>query len=597
MNELILDFIENLYFCQNPSEGVKKALVKLCQYFNTDCAYVAELNHDEEAYRVTYEWNQIPPLVVNKNLDVLPVILAEDYAALFDKDGVYACHNLKELAGHNKILAQRQKIRDTKSMLQGVVLENNRFAGYISICDRKKERIWTEKEIHEFAVLCRIISTNILQCRLLRYYTRVTYRDVLTKSWNKKRFIDEASIRLKELKGRKAVISFDIKNFKELNNRFGYDTGNLVLIEISSMLRLFVEPEECYARIEADRFVLLLLYKDKEELENRLNQLLRHVEHLSAKLSISFPFCCMAGVRLTDETEQEVDEYMEQANAAKSSIKEFHKGAYAFFDNTMAEKISRERYLASQMKEALKNGEFVVYYQPRVLVSTGEYIGMEALVRWKRKDGEMIFPNDFIPLFEKNGFITEVDLCVFEQVCRDMNCWRQEGKKIYPVSVNISRRHIQEKDFMGPLVSICRKYGVDTRNIELEITETAFLKGEHTIINISRQIKEQGFLLSMDDFGTGYSTLNILKDIEVDVLKLDQEFFQMVMNDREKIIISNIIHMANELDIQVISEGIETIEHVQFLREIGCTMAQGYFYAKPAPLEALEDKLWGQKAK
>lgn len=594
MNNRILEFIEDLYSCKDPASGVEGALKKLCRYYKTDCAYVAEVNRDEENYKITYEWNEPQPLVVNRNLDVMPEVLAGEYETLFDSDGVFSCRSMEELGKHNRIMAQRQKIRGTKAMLQGAIWESGHFAGYISICDRERERDWTREEIKYFAVLCRIVSTSVLQTRLMRYYSRLTYRDILTKSWNKKRFLDEAERRLADVSGEKAFVSFDIKNFKALNNVFGYDTGNLVLIEVSSMLRLFIEPDECFARTEADCFILFLIYREKEELENRLKQLLRHIEHLSAKLNISFSFCCMAGVCLAGESGETAEEYMEQANTAKLSIKDFHKGTYAFFDSGIARTYSREKYLASQMKEALKNGEFIVYYQPRVLVSTGEYAGLEALVRWQRPKDELIFPDDFIPLFEKNGFIIEIDLYVFEQVCKEMSRWQQEGKKVYPVSVNISRRHIQEAHFIEPLVSLCRKYGIAPGNIELEITESAFLKGNNAIEDITRQIREQGFLLSMDDFGTGYSTLNVLKDIQVDILKLDKEFFKIVMNEREKIIISNIIHMAKELEIQVISEGIETSEHVRFLREIGCDMAQGYFYARPVPLEALEEKLWGQ---
>ena len=393
---------------------------------------------------------------------------------------------------------------------------------------------------------------------------------------------------------RRAVVTFDIKNFKVINTEFSYETGNRVLMEIGRVLHTFIEKDECYARIEADTFVLLLFYRTAEELRQRIEQLLLRIERLSAKMILFFPFICMAGVCAEEEGQSpgSIESMIESANVVRRSIKDYHKSNYAFFNKEMQKQRDREKHFAYRMKEALLNGEFTVYYQPKIDVASGDWTGLEALVRWREPDGTLIQPDAFIPLFERNGFITEIDRYVFEQVCRDLADCIKSGRKAYPVAVNISRVHIREARFPEELVEFCRKYEVPVALIELELTESAFLDNPSVVLEIAKKIKAAGFKLSMDDFGTGYSSLSMLKDIPVDIIKLDRDFFREDMAEREKIVVTNVIRMARELDIQVISEGIETAEQEQFLREVGCNMAQGYYYAKPAPIKELASVIW-----
>lgn len=417
-------------------------------------------------------------------------------------------------------------------------------------------------------------------------------KDQLTKAWNLNRFKKEAEKKIHGRSGHSAIVTFDLKNFRIINMEYSYSIGNQVLTEISALLGLFVEGEEFYARIEADSFILFLDFEDKAVLISRISQLMRQIEHLGARLDLDIPFICMAGICVVESGQRSVENYIECANIARKSIKDYHKCSYAFFDREVEEKQNKDKYLASRMKSALKNNEFVVYYQPKVSIPDGKCMGLEALIRWKKEDGGLYRPDEFIPLFEKNGFIVEIDLFVFEQVCRQIGEWIRQGKKAYPVAVNISGVHLMEENFLERLIELTKQYQLPAGYIELEITETAFLNNASKVVEIAKEIKKEGFKLSMDDFGTGYSSLSLLKDLPVDIIKLDRDFFRKNMNRREKIIISNVIHMARQLEIQVISEGIETKEHEQFLKEIGCDFAQGYLYARPAPIEELESMLW-----
>ena len=300
---------------------------------------------------------------------------------------------------------------------------------------------------------------------------------------------------------------------------------------------------------------------------------------------------CMLGIYLINDITMDIAQMIDYANTARKSIKDSHESCIAFYNGKLEEKFIREHRLSSIMRQSLKNHEFIVFYQPKVNIYTNQCVGVEALVRWRRQDGNMIYPSEFIPLFEKNHFIIDLDMYVLEQVCIQINTWIKQGKKPLPVSVNISRVDLKNNDIVKQIVEICDTYQINRSLIELEITESAFLENESIAIERSKELKAEGFLLSIDDFGTGFSSLSLLKDLPMDVLKLDHTFFQTQMNKREKIILTNIIRMAKQLDMTIVSEGIETRQHVAFLKTIGCEIAQGFYYARPNEINQLD--LWG----
>ncbi|WP_236879340.1 putative bifunctional diguanylate cyclase/phosphodiesterase [Clostridioides difficile] len=245
------------------------------------------------------------------------------------------------------------------------------------------------------------------------------------------------------------------------------------------------------------------------------------------------------------------------------------------------------------MNKALEKGEFIVYYQPKYsLGDVNEIEGAEALIRWNSPEFGFISPIDFIPLFEKNGFIVNIDMFVFEEVCKTLNKWINKGYTPVPISVNMSRVHLYRDNFIENITDLISKYNISPEFIELELTESVVFDNLNILIDIMKKIKEIGFLISMDDFGSGYSSLNLLKDLSFDILKLDRGFLiETTDTKRGKIIISKIVEMAKAIDIKVICEGVETYEQVEFLKEIGCDKVQGYLFAKPMVLDEFEKHL------
>ena len=245
--------------------------------------------------------------------------------------------------------------------------------------------------------------------------------------------------------------------------------------------------------------------------------------------------------------------------------------------------------IVNSMKSALENHEFVVFYQPKYGLSDNQIAGAEALVRWKHPERGMISPGEFIPVFERNGFITKLDYYVWEQTCIQLRKWMDEGKNPLPISVNLSRISLYNKDIVNVICNLVDSYRIPRRLFQVELTESAYNTNPKAVQDMMQRLREEGFYILMDDFGSGYSSLNVLKDIVVDVLKMDMKFF--AGDDREgrgENIMAAVIRMAKWLNMPVVAEGVERIEQVEFLRSIGCEYVQGYYFAKPMPVEEYE---------
>jgi EAL domain-containing protein (putative c-di-GMP-specific phosphodiesterase class I) len=244
------------------------------------------------------------------------------------------------------------------------------------------------------------------------------------------------------------------------------------------------------------------------------------------------------------------------------------------------------------MKDALENGGFCVYFQSKVDITTGKISGAEALVRLKDKDGKLVPPGKFVPLAEETGMIVEIDQFVYEETFRLIHKWLQEGKKVPVISVNLSRLHLMDDQLPEHMEALCDVYDLRPEQIELEITESVFFQDADRLIDMIKRLKAVGFVISMDDFGAGYSTLNFMKSLPVDIIKIDGGFFMKnKMDDKNKAVISAIMQLSNNLHFKTVSEGVETDEQVEFIKEQGGKYVQGYYFYKPMPPEEFEGLL------
>ena len=297
------------------------------------------------------------------------------------------------------------------------------------------------------------------------------------------------------------------------------------------------------------------------------------------------------GVYLVQPGERDVEQLYNNAMIACEMLGEEAENQTAFFDLEMNNQKLWERKVEDDMDCALVNREFQVYLQPKISTSEEELGGAEALVRWIHPTEGFIPPNRFIPIFEKNGFILKLDDYMLEEISKVQAQWLKEGRKLVPISVNVSRAHFTREDLAEHICAIVDKYQVPHNVIELELTESAFFDDKKVLLNTVQKLREAGFPVSMDDFGAGYSSLNSLKELQIDVLKIDADFFRGAdVEERGLLIVSEVIDLAKKLNMKIVAEGIESKEQVEFLTEQECDLIQGYFYAKPMPVAEFAEK-------
>ncbi|WP_167958337.1 putative bifunctional diguanylate cyclase/phosphodiesterase [Anaerosporobacter faecicola] len=384
-----------------------------------------------------------------------------------------------------------------------------------------------------------------------------------------------------------AIVYTDFNSFGYVNEMYGYLEGNRFLALYATIMKRERNLVKEMTRLSADNFILFIEYDSEDTVAEQIKQLNEEFvdqcydERKGIKLILS------SGIAFL-EIGTPIRLAIDNANMARKSVKGKSHMTCGVFDKKMQDRIQWESHVNQCMENALLMKQFCVYYQPKVDLKTEEIVGAEALVRWI-VDGKIIPPNQFIPIFEKNGFIEKLDFFVYEEVCKFLRKRLDQNQKVVPISVNVSGVHLSNPYFVQQVKSLVKRYHLPAQLIELELTESVCIENSREAMDTVKQFRQSGFVVSIDDFGSGFSSLNLLKDIETDIIKLDRQFFREgEMHREEQIIISSIVHMAKQLNMKVLSEGVETSAQSEFLKGILCDMAQGFYFAKPMPLENFE---------
>ncbi len=381
-----------------------------------------------------------------------------------------------------------------------------------------------------------------------------------------------------------AFIQFDVERFKIINEKYGVETGDELLAFFNDSLAMICNEDQPFCRLTADVFMLVTKIASDEELLDfihRLESLLTGYKGMDYRL--------IFGVAIAEDRTLHTRRHGDNATIARQSIKGNALNNIGFFNGRMRTEIQKKQTIEEDMKNALLGNQFVMFLQPKFSISTGRIIGAEALARWIHPDRGMISPAEFIPVFEQNGFILKLDQFIWASACRKIRNWIDNGVKPVPISVNISREYVHSFDVVGELVRLVKKYDIPIHYLELEITESVDAEG---VTDIVKKMKSAGFTMLMDDFGSGYSSLNMLKTTQFDVLKIDRAFLSEFMeSSRGRKIISHTISMSQDIGLDIIAEGVETLEQAQFLSKCGCDAAQGFYYSKPVTQEEFDRKL------
>ena len=383
------------------------------------------------------------------------------------------------------------------------------------------------------------------------------------------------------------IVCCNIENFKLYNDAFGAANGDRLLCEIAEFLTEKVEEHELLSRFRADRFMWVkksaCTYHDGvfTALDQQIRQL-PGAGNLHMKWGI---------YKITDRSVP-VEKMCDRVMLAVDSIKGKYLKHYVVYDDAMREKFLREQEIIEDMADSLEDNQFQIYFQPKICLHDGTLAGAEALVRWKHPEKGMISPGEFIPLFEKNGFITQMDQYVWEQTCVLIKEWKEKGYPVVPVSVNVSRADFYITDLTEYMDALIRRYDLQPSDLHLEVTESVYTENPIQILHMIEGLRSRGFVIELDDFGSGYSSLNMLNQMELDIMKLDMKFIQSeMMKPEDQGILRFIIDLAHSMKLSVVAEGIETGEQVERIKKLGCDYAQGYFFSRPVCVEEFEEIL------
>lgn len=595
----ITDFaVDIMLDSKDVASAIKILLEKIGKYYQCDDVIILEKD-DEQLLHTTYSWNKKEGLNHFNSMHFIDLKELSSLETYFDERGLRVFNNtniMRKHPGHNAFMT----MINARALLQCAFWDNSEFKGCICIGHKKKVHEWTTEEKDTLLTITKLISVYLLKLRTSeKIQTRISYLknyDSLTKLPTMYKFRnDVAEILEKNKENKYAIVYMDINKFKYINDTLGYEAGDDLLREISHTLSTETLDILLMARVSSDNFVLLMKYESEQQIKKNLAELnekfLEKINFCSVGKS-TYLVCGVAAICYGKDVTAVID----NANLARKHIKKNAENKCCFYDDELEERVKMELDICNSMQQALDDHEFIMYLQPKVDLETNKIVGAEALTRWQRKDGKFMFPDQFIPLFEKNGFIIQLDFYIYECACKAIKKWEELEIEPVTISVNVSRVHLNTDDFVEKVMELVKRYKIKHEYLEFELTESIFLDNTESAISTMHELREKGFYVSIDDFGAGYSSLNLLKDMTTDVLKLDKEFFGGGdMKQEEKIIVSSITNMAKQLKMKVLSEGVETESQSKFLKEIDCDMAQGYLFAKPMPEDEFTSLLQAKK--
>ncbi|MEG0942465.1 MAG: EAL domain-containing protein [Angelakisella sp.] len=420
----------------------------------------------------------------------------------------------------------------------------------------------------------------------------LAYVDSLTELSSFARFKLDVKELLKTIEpGSYMMVSMDINNFKYINDALGYNVGNELLHRIGTRVKMNSYYGQCACRMSADLFFFFVPAISQE----RLGSDFCDVEYLQDKLEegvlADYPITFSVGRYVVDDVNEDFYRIIDKASIARKSIKGGHTHSFASFTEVMSKELESNKDVTLGMDRALKNHEFVLYLQPKYSLESGRIQGAEALVRWMHPEKGIMMPSSFISMFERNGFILKLDLYMFEETCALIQKWQNMGRHLdgQRISVNLSRYCLRYPDMATILLEIAKRYYVDPQYIEIELTESIVEDNVEKIVALISGLQSAGFEVSIDDFGSGYSSLNLLTDLPVNTIKIDRVFLQKIYQTAKgKEVIARIISMVRALDMATVAEGVETKDQMEYLRSLGCDLAQGFYFSRPVPVEQFE---------
>ena len=586
ITEFALELLEG---SKDIKSAVNMLLMRIGKRFRLAAISIREYN-DKEIPELSHLWKgskELPNPRVEITLDECRKV-----REMFQKNQVLEVSDIENIY-HESTLYRVYSQKGIKAIYQCPFVSEGRIFGYIAYVDNEV-REWTEEEKQSLSLIARIIC-NYLARELA--YDKIAHKIEMMKSldevtgllkYDKFKEVAQSLLVQSGANTKYAVVSTDFAHFKYFNEIYGFRNGDEILRDFASLAAKHNPRAVAACRDYADNFLIMVTVKDEESLMSNINNYnksfmtTQNEKYLDSRLEL-----CSGACMITNP-EAGIVQALDNANTARKILKEKGRTGVLMFEPSMRDSRMKEIAILHMLEEAIDNSEFRLYLQPKFSLATGKLVGAEGLSRWEKVNGEIVTPGDFIPPLEKSGKIVQLDFYMYEMVLRQQRKWMNLGYPIVPISVNLSRHHIKDERLVEKLVSLSEAYGVDSRLIEIEITEGAFIEDQKALIALMKKIKERGFRVSIDDFGTGYSSLSMLTELSADVVKLDQEFLKHSDSDVSKGMINNVIRLIKDNRMEVVCEGVEIEEQVEFLAKSGCDMAQGYYFSRPIPVAEFE---------
>lgn len=578
---LITNCVRMLYAVDDLDQTINAVLTQIGEFLVSDRAYVFEIK--DELMNNTHEWTApgISPQL--EKLQQLDLSLISDWLPFFEKNDCIIIDDVEQLQKTNPAAYATLHAQEITSLIAAPIFLDNKLAGYIGIDNYDSEKIKNSSYL--------LLSMSIFLSYAIRHRNhvdmlhRLSYHDLLTNALNRNAFMDVLSQFRPGQYASAGIIYIDINGMKEINDFYGHHQGDKILITtVAKVFNLF-KPDELF-RIGGDEFVIITYDLTETDFYEKFN-LLRNIfcEKTNLPFSIATGSCWV-------KSPSDLNSLLQQADSAMyTDKKKFYYGK---------EKTSRYRHnlddilnLAnySALQEALTAGQFCIYFQPKISLDTEEFIGSEALIRYINQAGEIIAPNNFIPILEEARLIKMLDLYVFEEVCKQINIWKERKMRVKPVSINLSRSTLSYHFLADQLLALITKHNIDISLLELEVTETAEVDNQLVFSQALEKLKEYGFSISIDDFGVRNASLSLFTTINFDILKLDRSLVKtLAQNQKARILIRSLAVICSDLGIKLIAEGVETLEQLDILKELRCNEVQGYLFSKPLPLNYFENK-------
>lgn len=578
---LITNCVRMLYAVDDLDQTINAVLTQIGEFLVSDRAYVFEIK--DELMNNTHEWTApgISPQL--EKLQQLDLSLISDWLPFFEKNDCIIIDDVEQLQKTNPAAYATLHAQEITSLIAAPIFLDNKLAGYIGIDNYDSEKIKNSSYL--------LLSMSIFLSYAIRHRNhvdmlhRLSYHDLLTNALNRNAFMDVLSQFRPGQYASAGIIYIDINGMKEINDFYGHHQGDKILITtVAKVFNLF-KPDELF-RIGGDEFVIITYDLTETDFYEKFN-LLRNIfcEKTNLPFSIATGSCWV-------KSPSDLNSLLQQADSAMyTDKKKFYYGK---------EKTSRYRHnlddilnLAnySALQEALTAGQFCIYFQPKISLDTEEFIGSEALIRYINQAGEIIAPNNFIPILEEARLIKMLDLYVFEEVCKQINIWKERKMRVKPVSINLSRSTLSYHFLADQLLALITKHNIDISLLELEVTETVEVDNQLVFSQALEKLKEYGFSISIDDFGVRNASLSLFTTINFDILKLDRSLVKtLAQNQKARILIRSLAVICSDLGIKLIAEGVETLEQLDILKELRCNEVQGYLFSKPLPLNDFENK-------